>query len=98
MRTPKKKPSSDSTKHSKYKIINWPEYNDILRNRGCIDFIISKNLGYQKFYSCNKAEVYSRSSLDKAQNSYADNIYKGIFNLRHLKQGFNTVSLVPGLY
>ena len=44
MRSPKKKPFSNSRKRSKFKIINWPEYNNILRNRGRIDFMISNNL------------------------------------------------------
>jgi len=44
MRSPKKKPFSNSRTRSKFKIINWPEYNNILRNRGRIDFMISNNL------------------------------------------------------
>ena len=44
MRAPKKKPFSNSRKRSKFKIINWPEYNNILRNRGRIDFMISSNV------------------------------------------------------
>ena len=44
MRSGKKKPFSNSRKRSKFKIINWPEYNNILRNRGRIDFMISNNL------------------------------------------------------
>jgi transposase len=45
MRSPKKKPFSNSRKRSKFKITNWREYNNIVRNRGRVDFIISKNLG-----------------------------------------------------
>ena len=52
MRSPKKKPFSNSRKLSKFKIINWPEYNNILRNRGRIDFMISKNLG-ENWYEQN---------------------------------------------
>ena len=44
MRSPKKKPFSESRKHSKYKVTNWSEYNDILRKRGRIDFMIAENL------------------------------------------------------
>jgi len=44
MRSPKKKPFSESRKHSKYKVTNWPEYNNILRKRGRIDFMIAENL------------------------------------------------------
>ena len=52
MRSPKKKPFSNSRKRSKFKIINWPEYNNILRNRGRIDLMISKNLG-ENWYEQN---------------------------------------------
>ena len=45
MRCKQKKPFSKSRKYSKYKIFNWSEYNNILRNRGRIDFMISDNLG-----------------------------------------------------
>ena len=44
MRSPKKKPFSKSRKLSKFKINNWPEYNNTLRNRGRIDFMIAENL------------------------------------------------------
>ena len=55
MRSPKKKPFSPSRKHSKFKIINWPEYNNALRNRGRIDFMIAKNLG-ENWYEQNNNE------------------------------------------
>ena len=42
MRSPKKKPYSISRKNSKFKVTNWSEYNNILRNRGRIDFMIAK--------------------------------------------------------
>ncbi|WP_342225111.1 hypothetical protein [Rickettsia endosymbiont of Urophora cardui] len=41
MRSRKKAPFSKSRKYSKYKITNWSEYNNFLRNRGRIDFIRS---------------------------------------------------------
>lgn len=44
MRSPKKKPFSVSGKSSKFKVTNWSEYNNILRNRGRIDFMIAKDL------------------------------------------------------
>jgi len=44
MRSPKKKPFSVSRKRSKFKVTNWSEYNNILRNRGRIDFMIAANL------------------------------------------------------
>jgi hypothetical protein len=43
-REKKKEPFSQFRKHSKYKIINWSEYNYFLRNRGRIDFMIASNL------------------------------------------------------
>jgi hypothetical protein len=44
MRAPKKKPFSNSRKHSKFKLTNWPSYNKYLRNRGRIDFMIAEDL------------------------------------------------------
>ena len=44
MRSPKKNPFSNSRVNSKFKVTNWPEYNDFLRRRGRIDFMISENL------------------------------------------------------
>ena len=44
MRSPKKKPFSSSRKRSKFKVTNWPKYNNILRNRGRIDFMIAEDL------------------------------------------------------
>ncbi len=52
MRSPKKKPFSKSRKCSKFKTTNWPQYNNSLRNRGRIDFMISKNLS-NGWYSDN---------------------------------------------
>ena len=66
MRSPKKKPFSNSRKHSKFKITNWPEYNNILSNRGRIDFMISKNLG-QNWY-----EQSNNSKQRGGQRRYSD--------------------------
>jgi len=44
MRSPKKKPFSASRRYSKFKVSNWSEYNNILRNRGRIDLMIAENL------------------------------------------------------
>jgi hypothetical protein len=56
MRSPKKKPFSESRKNSKFKVTNWPEYNNILRNRGRIDFMIAEDLsdGWYKDNDGNK--------------------------------------------
>jgi len=53
MRTGKKKPFSDSRKRSNYRVTNNREYNNILRNRGRIDFMISKDLSYGWYESYN---------------------------------------------
>jgi len=44
MRAPEKKAFSTSRKHSKFKLTNWPSYNNILRNRGRIDLMIAEDL------------------------------------------------------
>jgi len=44
MRPPKKKAFSKSRKCPKFKVTNWSEYNNILRNRGRIDFMIASDL------------------------------------------------------
>ena len=44
MRSPKKKPFSTFRRCSKFKVTNWSEYNNILRNRGSIDFMIAEDL------------------------------------------------------
>ncbi|MFK7974230.1 MAG: transposase [Rickettsiaceae bacterium] len=41
----KKKSYSTSLKLSKFRVINWSSYNNILRNRNRINLMISKNLG-----------------------------------------------------
>ena len=44
MRTAKKKPFSESRKYSKYKVTNWSKYNESLRKRGNIEFMIASDL------------------------------------------------------
>ena len=44
MRSPKKEPFNLLRKRSKFKVTNWGEYNNILRNRGRIDFMIASDL------------------------------------------------------
>jgi len=65
---PKKKPFSKSRKRSKFKINNWPEYNNVLRNRGRIDFMIAKNLseGWYEDNGSNKKRGGQRRYSDKA--------------------------------
>ncbi len=68
MRSPKKKPFSESRKCSKYKVINWSEYNNILRNRGRIDFMIAEDLseGWYEDHGSRRKRGGSRVYSDKA--------------------------------
>ena len=68
MRSPKKKPFSSSRKRSKFKVTNWPEYNNILRNRGRIDFMIAEDLsdGWHEDTWGNKKRGGQRIYSDKA--------------------------------
>lgn len=68
MRSPKKEPFSSSRKRSKFKITNWPEYNNILRNRGRIDFMIAEDLseGWYEDNGSNKKRGGQRKYSDKA--------------------------------
>jgi transposase len=68
MRTRKKIPFSDARVNSKFKITNWPEYNNILRNRGRIDFMIAENLslGWYEDHSGQRKRGGQRRYSDKA--------------------------------
>ena len=69
MRIPKKKPFSVSRINSKYKILNWQIYNNALRNRGRIDFMISDDLanGWYERPAVNKTrgrqKTYSKQAI-----------------------------------
>lgn len=65
MRSAKKKPFSESRKKSNYKITNIKEYNNILRNRGRIDFMISSDL----------ADGWYETYNEKCRNIGAQRIY-----------------------
>lgn len=68
MRSPKKKPFISSRKRSKFKVTNWPEYNNILRNRGRIDLMIASDLsdGWYEDTWGNKKRGGQRIYSDKA--------------------------------
>jgi hypothetical protein len=68
MRSPKKSPFSESRKNSKFKVTNWPEYNNILRNRGRIDFMIAEDLsdGWYEDHDDNKKRGGQIKYSDKA--------------------------------
>ena len=68
MRSPKKKPFSKSRKRSKFKIKNWPQYNNILRNRGRIDLMIAEDLsdGWYEDNGGNKKRGGQKRYSDKA--------------------------------
>ncbi len=65
MRTPKKKPFSTSRKYSKFKIMNWPSYNNALRNRGRIDFMIANDL-------CNNWYDHTTNRKPGRHRKYSD--------------------------
>jgi len=68
MRAPKKKPFSTSRKCSKFKVSNWSAYNNILRNRGRIDFMIAEDLsdGWYEDYDSHRKRGGQRRYSDKA--------------------------------
>ena len=82
MRSPKKKPFSNSRKLSKFKIINWPEYNNILRNRGRIDFMISKNLG-ENWYEQNKNGKKRSAPEQQKRKQHCNMFYRLDENGKH---------------
>ena len=65
MRTAKKKPFSDSRKRSNYRVTNNREYNNILRNRGRIDFMISRDLssGWYECYDTRYRKVGGQNQI-----------------------------------
>lgn len=78
MRSPKKKPFSNSRINSKFKVTNWSEYNNFLRRRGCIDFMISENL-------CDG--WYEDDRFDKKpgrQKTYSDQATMQVLQIRDL--------------
>jgi IS5 family transposase len=99
MRSPKKKPFSSKRKRSKFKVTNWPEYNNILRNRGRIDFMIAEDLS-DGWYEDNLG-YRSRGG----QRIYSDKAIFMCLQLRYLfrlklrqSQGFiNWIFMISGL-
>lgn len=78
MRSPKKNPFSNSRINSKFKVTNWSEYNDFLRRRGRIDFMISENL-------CEG--WYEDDHLDKKpgrKKTYSDQAIIQVLEIRYL--------------
>ena len=100
MRSPKKKSFSKSGKHSKFKLTNWPEYNNILRNRGRIDFMIAENLS-DGWYSDNTS-----SRVRGGQRRYSDRAILMCLQIRYLfglklrqTQGFiNWIFMMSGYH
>jgi len=99
MRSPKKKPFSALSKCSKFKITNWSKYNDILRNRGRVDFMIAENLS-DGWYEDNSG--YRKSG---GQRKYSDKAIFMCLQIRYLfslklrqSQGFiNWIFMMSGL-
>ena len=68
MRAAKKKPFSNSRRYSKFKVTNWATYNNSLRNRGRIDFMIAEDLcdGWYDDHSSNRKRGRQKKYSNKA--------------------------------
>jgi hypothetical protein len=79
MRAAKKKPFSEARKKSNYKIINNKEYNNILRKRGRIDFMIAPDLalGWYESYDNKYRKIGS-------QKRYSDKAILACLEIRYL--------------
>lgn len=99
MRTAKKEPFSFSRKRSKFKITNWPEYNNILRNRGRIDFMIAKDLsdGWYEDNGGNKKRGGQRRYSDKAIFMCLQIRYLFGLKLRQSQGFINWIFMLSGL-
>ena len=99
MRSPKKKPFSISRKNSKFKVTNWSEYNNILRNRGRIDFMISKDLsdGWYEDSGGNKKRGGQRRYSDKAIFICFQIRYLFGLKLRQTQGFINWIFMMSGL-
>ena len=99
MRSPKKKPFSVSRKNSKFKVTNWSEYNNILRNRGRIDFMIAKDLsdGWYEDIGNNKKRGGQRRYSDKAILMCFQIRYLFGLKLRQTQGFINWIFMMSGL-
>lgn len=89
MRSRKKKPFSKNRKFSKFKVTNWSEYNNYLRNRGRIDFMIAADLseGWYEDHDRGRKRGGQRIYSDKAIIMCLQN--RCLFNLKlRQTQGF----------
>lgn len=99
MRSPKKKAYSLSRKSSRFKVSNWSEYNNILRNRGRIDLMIASDLS-DGWYEDN-----GRAKRRGGQKKYSDKTIFMCLQIRYLfglklrqSEGFiNWIFMVAGL-
>jgi len=99
MRQPKKKPFSKSRKRSKFKVINWPKYNNILRNRGRIDFMIAEDLsdGWYEDRRGAKKPGSQRRYSDKAILMCLEIKYLFGLKLRQSQGFINWLFMISGL-
>ena len=83
MRPPKKEPFSKSRKCSKFKVTNWSQYNNILRNRGHIDLMIAEDLsdGGMKIMSAI-GSVEAREDIADCSHSYTGQYLKNYLQPR----------------
>ena len=98
MRSPKKKPFSSSRKRSKFKVINWSEYNNILHNRGHVDFMIASDLshGWYKENSGYRKRGGQRRYSDKAILMCLQIRYLLALKLRQTEGFINWIFMLSG--
>jgi len=99
MRSPKKKSFSISRKRSKFKVTNWSEYNNILRNRGRIDFMISEDLSNEWYEDTggNKRRGGQKRYSDKAIFMCVQIRYLFGLKLRQSQGFINWIFMLSGL-
>ncbi len=99
MRSPKKKPFSVSRKCSKFKVTNWSEYNNILRNRGRIDFMIAEDLsdGWYEDNGSHRKRGGQRRYSDKAIFICLQIRYLFGLKLRQSQGFINWIFMLAGL-
>jgi Transposase DDE domain len=99
MRSPKKKPFSIFCKCLKFKVKNWSEYNNILRNRGRIDFMIAEDLsdGWYENNVSNKKRGGQRRYSDKAIFMCLQIRYLFGLKLRQSQGFINWIFMMSGL-
>ena len=99
MRSRKKKPYSTFRKCSKFEVTNWSEYNNILRNRGRIDFMIAEDLSKGRYENnvSNKKRGGQKRYSDKAIFMCLQIRYLFGLKLRQSQGFINWIFMISGL-